>query len=138
MTGIEAAIKNYIEKDDKEALKYVVDKAKEQGYNTLLALFVIGINSSSMNGGLEANMEMTLSGGGQPWTMSAYLEHDPKGRDASFLLDQYANESWETILHYMVASSLQGGISADAVRTLLQAGLMCQDKPVRYVIIYLH
>ena len=27
---------------------------------------------------------------------------------------------WETVLHYMVASSQQGGISADAVRTLLQ------------------
>ena len=28
----------------------------------------------------------------------------------------------------MVASSQQGGISADAVRTLLQAGLMCPDE----------
>ena len=89
-----------------------------------------------MNGGLEAlmlnetfraNLRMALSGGGQPWTMSAYLEHDPKGRDVSFL-DQYANERWETVLHYMVASSQQGGISADAVRTLLQAGLMCPDQ----------
>ena len=34
---------------------------------------------------------MALSGGGQPWTMSAYLEPDPKGRDVSFL-DQYAGE----------------------------------------------
>lgn len=35
---------------------------------------------------------------------------------------------WETVLHYMVASSQQGGISADAVRTLLQAGLMSPDE----------
>ena len=34
--GIGAAVKNYIEKDDKEALKYVVDKAMEKAYNTLL------------------------------------------------------------------------------------------------------
>ena len=33
---------------------------------------------------------------------------------------RYATERWETVLHYMVASSQQGGISADAVRTLLQ------------------
>ena len=59
--------------------------------------------------------------------MSAYLEPDPKGRDKSFL-DQYATERWETVLHYMVASSQQGGISADAVRTLLEAGLMQPDE----------
>ena len=80
----------------------------------------------------RANLRMALSGGGQPWTMSSYLEPDPKGRDVAFL-DQYAGERWagalyppspaprwETVLHYMVASSQQGGISADAVRTLLQ------------------
>ena len=50
-----------------------------------------------------------------------------KGRDVTFL-DQYANERWETVLHYMVASSQQAGISADAVRTLLQAGLMSPDE----------
>ena len=40
---------------------------------------------------------------------------------------RYATERWETVLHYMVASSAQGGISADAVMTLLQAGLMSPD-----------
>ena len=86
-----------------------------------------GLEAWMLNGTFRANLRMALSGGGQPWTMSAYLEHDPKGRDVSFL-DQYANERWETVLHYMVASSQQGGISADAVRTLLQAGLMCPDE----------
>ena len=86
-----------------------------------------GLEAWMLNGTFRANLRMALSGGGQPWTMSAYLEHDPKGRDVSFL-DQYANERWETVLHYMVASSQQGGISADAVRTLLQAGLMCPDQ----------
>ena len=51
-----------------------------------------------------------LLGGGQPWTMSAYLEEDPRGRDIAFL-DNYATERWETVLHYMVASSQQAGIS---------------------------
>ena len=70
---------------------------------------------------------MALCGGGQPWTMSSYLDPDPRARDVTFL-DQYATERWETVLHYMVASSQQGGISADAVRTLLQAGLMSPDE----------
>jgi len=91
--------------------------------------------SSPLPGGLEAwnlnptfrsNLRMSLCGGGQPWTMSAYLEPDPRARDITFL-DQYATERWETVLHYMVASSAQGGISADAVMTLLQAGLMSPD-----------
>ena len=41
----------------------------------------------------RANLRMALSGGGQPWTMSSYLEPDPKGRDVAFL-DQYAGERW--------------------------------------------
>ena len=32
--GIGAVVKNCIEKDDKEALKYVVDKAMEKAYYT--------------------------------------------------------------------------------------------------------
>jgi hypothetical protein len=51
--------------------------------------------------------------------MSAYLEPDPRGRDLEFL-DAYAAERWETVLHYMVASNQQAGISTDAVSTLLQ------------------
>ncbi len=51
--------------------------------------------------------------------MSAYLEADPHSRDIVFL-DSYASERWETVLHYMVASSQQAGISQDAVHTLLQ------------------
>jgi len=86
-----------------------------------------GLEAWTLNGTYRANLRMALSGGGQPWTMSAYLEPDPKGRDVTFL-DQYANERWETVLHYMVASSQQAGISADAVRTLLQAGLMSPDE----------
>jgi len=86
-----------------------------------------GLEAWMLNGTFRANLRMALQGGGQPWTMSAYLESDPKGRDVSFL-DQYATERWETVLHYMVASSQQGGISADAVRTLLQAGLMSPDE----------
>jgi len=86
-----------------------------------------GLEAWLLNGTFRANLRMALSGGGQPWTMSAYLEPDPRARDVTFL-DQYATERWETVLHYMVASSQQGGISADAVRTLLQAGLMSPDE----------
>merc|ERR1719323_260566 len=86
-----------------------------------------GMEAWMLNGTFRANLKMALSGGGQPWTMSAYLEPDPKARDTAFL-DEYATERWGTVLHYMVASSQQGGISADAVRTLLQAGLMTPDQ----------
>jgi len=86
-----------------------------------------GLKSWLLNPTFRSNLKMALTGGGQPWTMSAYLEEDPKGRDVAFL-DEYANERWETVLHYMVASSQQAGISQDAVSTLLQAGLMALDE----------
>jgi len=86
-----------------------------------------GLKSWQLNSTFRSNLKMALAGGGQPWTMSAYLEEDPRGRDIAFL-DSYASERWETVLHYMVASSQQAGISQDAVRTLLQAGLMAKDE----------
>jgi len=86
-----------------------------------------GLEAWLLNGTFRANLRMALSGGGQPWTMSSYLDPDPRMRDVAFL-DQYATERWETVLHYMVASSQQGGISADAVRTLIHSGLMNTDE----------
>lgn len=55
--------------------------------------------------------------------MSSALEADNKARDVSFL-DTYSLGRWECVLHYMVGSQQQEGISADAVRILLHAGLM--------------
>lgn len=55
--------------------------------------------------------------------MSSHMEADTKPRDIAFL-DAYAMERWECVLHYMVGSHQQEGISADAVRNLLHAGLM--------------
>lgn len=60
---------------------------------------------------------------GRPWSMSSSLEPDGKARDVAFL-DAYALERWECVLHYMVGSAQTEGISADAVRILLHAGLM--------------
>lgn len=60
---------------------------------------------------------------GRPWSMSAQLEPDTKPRDIPYL-DNYAMERWECVLHYMVGSQAQEGISADAVRILLHANLM--------------
>ena len=51
------------------------------------------------------------------------LEADPNKRSIDYL-DQYATERWDTVLHYMVGSPQQTGISHDAVRILLHAGLM--------------
>lgn len=55
--------------------------------------------------------------------MSSALEADSKARDVIFL-DAYSQERWECVLHYMVGSQQHEGISADAVRILLHAGLM--------------
>lgn len=63
---------------------------------------------------------------GKPWSMSSALEADSKARDVSFL-DAYSQERWECVLHYMVGSQQQEGISVDAVRILLHAGLMKRD-----------
>ncbi|XP_068894283.1 general transcription factor IIH subunit 4 isoform X2 [Tenebrio molitor] len=75
----------------------------------------------------KKNLKIALLGGGKPWSMSSALEVDSKARDVSFL-DAYSLERWECVLHYMVGSQQQEGISADAVRILLHAGLMKRDE----------
>lgn len=91
---------------------------------------------SSMPGGMPAwllnkvfrrNLKVALVGGGIPWNISGELEPDPNKRDVAYL-DQYAKERWDTVLHYMVGSSQQEGISADAVRILLHSALMRIDE----------
>ncbi|XP_050668284.1 general transcription factor IIH subunit 4 isoform X3 [Leptidea sinapis] len=74
----------------------------------------------------KKNLKVALLGGGRPWSMSQTLEPDGKARDVAFL-DAYALERWECVLHYMVGSQQTEGISADAVRILLHAGLMTRD-----------
>ncbi|XP_058790249.1 general transcription factor IIH subunit 4 [Phymastichus coffea] len=80
-----------------------------------------------LNSTFRKNLKIVLLGGGIPWTMSNNLESDSKPRDVAFL-DSYALERWECVLHYMVGSQQQEGISADAVRILLHAGLMKRDE----------
>ncbi|CAH1155068.1 unnamed protein product [Phaedon cochleariae] len=75
----------------------------------------------------KKNLKVALLGGGKAWSMSSALEVDSKARDVSFL-DAYSQERWECVLHYMVGSQQQEGISADAVRILLHAGLMKRDE----------
>lgn len=75
----------------------------------------------------KRNLKIALLGGGKSWSMSSALEPDKNARDISFL-DTYSSERWECVLHYMVGSQQQEGISADAVRILLHAGLMKRDE----------
>ncbi|KAF5270866.1 hypothetical protein FQA39_LY08311 [Lamprigera yunnana] len=91
---------------------------------------------ASIPGGLQGwilsptfkrNLKIALLGGGKPWSMSSALDPDNKARDVAFL-DSYSAERWECVLHYMVGSQQQEGISADAVRILLHAGLMKRDE----------
>ncbi|TRY75255.1 hypothetical protein TCAL_10082 [Tigriopus californicus] len=82
-----------------------------------------GMESLTLDDTFKQNLKTALMGGGSPWTTSRYLDLDPNRRDAAYL-DQYSQERWDTVLHYMVGSSQQEGISADAVRILLSSGLM--------------
>jgi len=75
----------------------------------------------------KRNLKIALLGGGKPWSMSSALEPDKNSRDTTFL-DTYSSERWECVLHYMVGSQQQEGISADAVRILLHAKLMKRDE----------
>ncbi|XP_001602702.2 general transcription factor IIH subunit 4 isoform X2 [Nasonia vitripennis] len=86
-----------------------------------------GLPGWILNATFRKNLKIVLLGGGAPWTMSKQLEIDSKPRDIAFL-DSYALERWECVLHYMVGSQQQEGISADAVRILLHAGLMKRDE----------
>ena len=58
--------------------------------------------------------------------MAPLAEKDPYERDVNFL-DQYSQERWDTVLHYLVGSSQQSGVSLDAVKILLHSGLMTTD-----------
>lgn len=51
------------------------------------------------------------------------IEPDPYARDMAYL-DQYAQERWNTVLHYMVGSKREEGISVDAVRILVCSNLV--------------
>ncbi|XP_017781706.1 PREDICTED: general transcription factor IIH subunit 4 [Nicrophorus vespilloides] len=86
-----------------------------------------GLTGWILSSTFKRNLKIALLGGGKPWSMSSALEVDSKARDVSFL-DSYSMERWECVLHYMVGSQQQEGISADAVRILIHAGLMkCDD-----------
>ena len=58
--------------------------------------------------------------------MSPCIDLDPNKRDVAYL-DQYGQERWDTVLHYLVNSSQQTGVSLDAVNVLLHSGLMTRD-----------
>ena len=102
----------------------------------LTALTELGIwKETAMSGGMSAwildktfraNLKVVLIGGGEPWVMAPTVEPDPNRRDVAYL-DQYAQERWDTVLHYLVSSSQQTGVSLDAVNILLHSGLMARD-----------
>lgn len=74
----------------------------------------------------KKNLKVALLGGGRAWSQSSTLEPDGKARGVDFL-DSYAAERWQCVLQYMVGAAHSEGISGDAVRILLQAGLMTRD-----------
>nr|CAD7402489.1 unnamed protein product [Timema cristinae] len=86
-----------------------------------------GLPGWILNTTFKKNMKIALLGRGKAWSMSSQLEADTRPRDIQYL-DKYAMERWECVLHYMVGSQQQEGISADAVRILLHAGLMKRDE----------
>lgn len=86
-----------------------------------------GLAGWTLNPSFRKNCKISIFGGGKAWMIKANVEADSKARDVEYL-DKYAMERWECVLHYMVGSQQQEGISADAVRILLHAGLMKRDE----------
>ncbi|KAK9507244.1 hypothetical protein O3M35_007148 [Rhynocoris fuscipes] len=86
-----------------------------------------GLAAWVLNPVFKKNFKIAMLGGGKTWGTRANLEVDTKARDIDYL-DKYAMERWECVIHYMVGSNQQEGISADAVRILLHAGLMARDE----------
>ncbi|KAF7283905.1 hypothetical protein GWI33_022736 [Rhynchophorus ferrugineus] len=110
--------------------------SREHNYVTKVLTELNVWTEGSLPGGLlgwilshtfKRNLKIALLGGGKSWSMSSALEPDKNVRDINFL-DTYSSERWECVLHYMVGSQQQEGISADAVRILLHAGLMKRDE----------
>lgn len=81
-----------------------------------------GLKGWILNSTFKKKLKVALMGGGRSTVSNSDVIADPKARDIDFL-DAYAYERWECILHYMVGSKHEG-ISNDAVRVLLNAGLM--------------
>ena len=108
-------------------------RTAEASSQAISAMTTLGIwQETAMPGGLPAwildntfrtNLKIVLVGGGDPWAMMRLEEADPYTRTESFL-DQYSSERWDTVLHYMVGSRQQTGISHDAVVILIHSGLM--------------
>ncbi len=83
-----------------------------------------GMPAWRMDSAFRGNLKKALLGGGEPWLMQPMPEPDPNRRDPPYL-DQYAQDRWNTVLHYMVGSSQdEGGISHDAVNILIKSGLI--------------
>ena len=110
-----------------------IARTAEASSQAISAMTTLGIwQETAMPGGLPAwildntfrtNLKIVLVGGGDPWAMMRLEEADPYTRTESFL-DQYSSERWDTVLHYMVGSRQQTGISHDAVVILIHSGLM--------------
>lgn len=86
-----------------------------------------GLPAWALNTTFKKNLKVSMFGGGASWGCNPNLEADNRARDVDYL-DKYAMERWECVLHYMVGSQQQEGISPDAVRVLLHAGLMKRDE----------
>ncbi|XP_014784318.1 general transcription factor IIH subunit 4 [Octopus bimaculoides] len=80
-----------------------------------------GMMGFILNQTFRMNMKTALLGGGQPWTGGGSLPPDKHVKDIAFL-DNYAQDRWECVLHFMVGSS--DCVSRDIKWVLLHAGLM--------------
>nr|CAG4643886.1 EOG090X04KD [Lepidurus arcticus] len=85
-----------------------------------------GLPGWQISGTFKKGLRSNFLGGSPTWVMQRPSQPDPKLRDVAFL-DAYASERWDCVLHFMVGSQQQEGISQDAVRLLQHAGLMKKE-----------
>jgi len=57
------------------------------------------------------------------WSSTAHLGPDKHVKDID-ALDKYAEERWDTLLHYLVGSKENAVVTQDLKDVILQAGLM--------------
>ncbi|KAG8933275.1 RNA polymerase II transcription factor B 52 kDa subunit [Tulasnella sp. 417] len=70
-----------------------------------------GSNMLQLSPSFKKNFRLALTGGGDHMSFGAPCEKDPAGGVTVEMLDRYAANCWESILHFMVSSGTDGRAS---------------------------
>jgi len=102
----------------------------ENALATLSQLQLVQLDGEAveLDSSFKAQFRRALTGGGDHQSFGVPAAQDDASVDIAFL-DKYANDQWETILHYMVGSNMPLKPSQNVLILLKRAGLMTSDNP---------